>query len=334
MAHENEESLSPLKALPKLRTATADLMSPTRSRTDPPDERTHLHRRLHSSSLRNRAFTGGEKHGYRHAAKETVQSAMDLKPPISFDSLLRRDKKGAESGRHGGSKHSHQHRASQQQRDVDEWTRQQAQLAKKREVRPEDIEKAKKENEKREKVLRDDLALVEDVAMSSTRQLDDTYYAILEKASLLRSTVSSLQQLAEESQSMHAKFKQESAQLEQNTKTTFDSFAEFEPQEKTINGLVDQLQESKQRTDRLNDRLEAARHRMEAYEAREKQNRRTSRQRWSAVWIVLAGLIVLLIALLLARNRGTPSSNPISAVVKLKPKLERDPILDKIFEDL
>ncbi|KAF2214894.1 hypothetical protein CERZMDRAFT_36897 [Cercospora zeae-maydis SCOH1-5] len=309
-------------------------MSPTRSRTDPPDERTHLHRRLHSSSLRNRAFTGGEKHGYRHAAKETVQSTMDLKPPISFDSLLRRDKKGAESGRHGGSKHSHQHRTSQQQRDLDEWTRQQAELAVKRQIRPEDIEKAKRGNEKREKVLRDDLAAVEDVAMSSTRQLDDTYYAILEKMSLLRNTVSSLQQLAEESRSMHEKFKQDSDQLEQNSKTTFDSFSEFKPQEKTITGLVDQLQESKKRTDRLNERLEAARNRMEAYEAREKQNRRTSRQRWSAIWLVLAGLLVLFVGLLLAKHRGTASSNPIIAVVKPKAKLDQDPILEKLFEDL
>ncbi|KAM3418580.1 hypothetical protein BST61_g4556 [Cercospora zeina] len=335
MAHGNDESVSSLKALPKLRTATADLMSPTRSRTDPPDERSHLHRRLHSSSLRNRAFTGGEKekHGYRHAAKETVQSAMDLRPPISFDTLLRRDKKGAESGRHAGSKHSHQHRTSQQQRDLDEWTRQQAQLAPKRQIRPVDIENAKRENEKRENVLRDDLAAVEDVAMNSTRQLDDTYYAILEKVSLLRNTVSGLQQLAEDSRSMHAKFKQDSDQLEQNTKTTFDSFAEFEPQQETINELVDQLKKSKQRTDRLNERLEAARHRMEAYEAREKQNRRTSRQRWSAIWVGLAGLLVLFIGFLLAKHRGTASSNPLIAVVKPRANLDRDPVLDKLFEN-
>ncbi|KAI5370310.1 hypothetical protein Slin15195_G011880 [Septoria linicola] len=338
MAHRREEDgLSPNKALPKLRT-TPDVLSPTRSRTDAPDERSHLHRRLHSASLRNRAFTGAKEHGYRHAAKETVQSAIDLKPPISFDSLLRRDKKGAHSTRGGSSKYSSQQQ-TQRQLDVDEWSAQQAQLAQKPQVKPEDIAKAKKENASREVALRKSLGVVEDIAMASTRELDDTYYAILEKASQLRNTVASLQQLAEDSRTMHQGFMEETEQLQRNAKSSLDGFANFAPQEQTINTLVDRLKHSKHRTNLLNDRLEAARHRVEAYEEREKRNRKASRQRWSAAWITIVGLVVFVIAVLLARNRGAVGNNvphmfdQINAMLAPAPKVD-DSILSRLFDSL
>ena len=354
MAHsKQEDSIGSIKALPKLKTTTEQL-SPARSRTEPTEpelhEKSHLHRRLQSASLRNRAFTGAKEHGYRHAAKETVQSALELKPPISFDSLLRREKKsGHESGgRSGTGRHISRQQQEQQQRNVDDWAVQQAELARKRHIRPEDIEKAKKDNVKREKELRDSLSAVEEVAMSSTRQLDDTYYAILEKASLLRNTVASLQQLAEESRRMHSSFQDETKQLEENTKTSFDGFANFDPQETTINSLVEQLKHSKQSTNSLNDRLEAARHRVEAYEEREKQKRKTSRQRWSAVWVMLAGLAVLIIAVIVAKNRATVGGtvhevakvldgfgHDMSAML-LRPtaNADEDTVLEQLFSDL
>lgn len=348
---KQEDSADSNQALPKLRTTT-EQPSPARSRTEPTapeyNEKSHLHRRLQSASLRNRAFTGAKEHGYRHAAKETVQSALELKPPISFDSLLRREKKGHDLARSGNGRHISRHQQEQQQRNVDDWAMQQAELARKRHIRPEDIEKSKKENVKRENELRDSLSAVEEVAMSSTRQLDDTYYAILEKASLLRSTVASLQQLAEESRRMHWRFEEDTKQLEQGTKTSFDGFANFDPQQLIINSLVDQLKHSKESTDCLNDRLETARHRVEAYEEREKQKRKTSRQRWSAVWVMLAGLAVVIVAVIIAKNRATVGGtvhevakvldgfgHDISAI--LLPSMstpDEDSILTKLFDDL
>ena len=86
--------------------------------------------------------------------------------------------------------------------------------------------------------------------MSSTRQLDDTYYAILEKASILRSTVASLQQIADESRKMHSNFQEDTSKLEQDTKQNLESFGNFEQQEKTINDLVNKLQASRGQDER------------------------------------------------------------------------------------
>lgn len=150
-----------------------------------------------------------------------------------------------------------------------------------KQVRPEDVDKAKKENERREEELRTSLKNVEDIGMNSTRQLDETYYAILEKASNLHATVASLQQLANESKAMHTSFEEDTSNLEKETKENLDSFGNFDQQEKAINDLVSKLQASKGTTDNLNDRLESARLRVEAYEASEnaKQSKRRTRLR-------------------------------------------------------
>ncbi|KAI6819694.1 hypothetical protein KC332_g9805 [Hortaea werneckii] len=238
------------------------------------------------------------RHRHRDRAKDTVQSAIDLKPPISFDQLLRRDRKSPLTGRHESP--------SQQQRNIEEWQVQQ-QIQQEREARArvtaQDVEKLRAENEKREQELARSLKEVEDMGMSSTRQLDDTYYAILEKASILRSTVASLQQLAEESRRMHQQFKDDSGALETDTRENFDHFNNFEEQEKTINELVTKLQSSKDETNKLNERLEKARTRIETYEQKQEAHRAKRRKQWHAVWGTLLGVILLVVTVLLLRHR-------------------------------
>ncbi|KAF7197142.1 hypothetical protein HII31_01567 [Pseudocercospora fuligena] len=343
------------KPLPAIRTATDNLknLSPARSRTDPPapekhHDKSHLHKRLHSSSLRSRAFTSSREHGYRQAAKETVQSAIELKPPISFDALLRRDKKSPDSSRRGSTSHQN----PQHSREVSDYTVQQTQQAARPRVRPEDVEKAKKDNAKREQELRDSLKSVEEVAMSSTRQLDDTYYAILEKASLLRTTVASLQQLTEESRRMHATFKEDTEELERETRKNLDGFGNFDQQEKTINELVSRLSNSKDRTTKLNERLEAARTRVAEFEQREKEKQKARRIRYSAIWAVIIGILVFIIAVVIAKKRSAVGSrlysvakalddfghdvveiaSPVAAMIKPTPT--EDSYLKKLFDEL
>ncbi|KAI6857600.1 hypothetical protein KC343_g9336 [Hortaea werneckii] len=238
------------------------------------------------------------RHRHRDRAKDTVQSAIDLKPPISFDQLLRRDRKSPLTGRHESP--------SQQQRDIEEWQVQQ-QIQQEREARArvtaQDVEKLKAENEKREQELARSLKEVEDMGMSSTRQLDDTYYAILEKASILRSTVASLQQLADESRRMHQQFKDDSGALETDTRENLDHFNNFEEQEKTINELVTKLQSSKDETNKLNERLEKARTRIETYEQKQEAHRAKRRKQWHAVGGTLLGVVLLVVMALLLRHR-------------------------------
>ena len=327
---------------------------PTRSRTDPPapeqqrTERALIPRRLHASTLRSKGqFDSGNHHQHhhrRHHAKDTVQSAIELKPPITFDHILRRDKKSPDSSRTGSQ--------NQQLQQLDRNASIQQPEIIQRRVRPEDVAKAKRDNAKREEDLRESLRNVEEVGMSSTRQLDDTYYAILEKASILRSTVSSLQQLADESRRLHSSFQEDTNKLERDTKQNLDSFGNFNQQERTINKLVSKLQDSKGRTDQLNDRLESARLRIEGYEEREIVKQAKRRQRWHITWGTLLGVFTLIVAILLARNRRAVGHQldtvgehlvrlgdiaedvvaPLSARLKSPPS--EDPYLRSLFDEL
>merc|ERR1711939_869523 len=117
--------------IPRSDTGFTDV-APTRSRTDPPahrsdKERSHLHRRLHhANTMTGKDSHNQHRHRHRDRAKDTVQSAIDLKPPISFDQLLRRDRKSPLTGRHESP--------NQQQRDIEEWQVQQ-QIQQEREAR-------------------------------------------------------------------------------------------------------------------------------------------------------------------------------------------------------
>lgn len=323
---------------------------PSRSNTSPErqPERSHGHARnlskkLHAHSIRSKNHNNGHKphRSVRHAAKDTVQSAIDIKPPVTFDSILRRggDKRSPDSSRRGSAiPHGGQ--------DWD-FAQQQAE-AEKRRVKPEDVRKLRGENERRERELLAALKKVEELGMQSTRQLDDTYYSILEKAENMRNTLAEMQKLAAESRSSREKFDREADELRQSTEETMDGFGEFKTQEEAIDGYVSRLAESKTKTEGLNERLEAARKRVEAYEKRYRETRAKARQRWNITWGSLAAALVLLLALVIARHyrhiayqlSGGAGLVAMGDVVdkiaapitqKLAPTPSEDPVLEEIF---
>ncbi|KAK0255687.1 hypothetical protein LTS09_009357 [Friedmanniomyces endolithicus] len=306
-----------------------------------PDHSHHLHKRLHSNIITGKA----SHHRHRSRAKETVQSAIDLVPPISFEHLLRRDKKTPDSSQ-GGS-------ATPQQRDEAERRAQQqaqveAERAARRRVTPQHVAKAKADNAKREEELRRSLKQVEELGMSSTRQLDDTHYAILEKAAILRSTVASLQQLAEESKRMRAQFEGDATKVEEDTAGTLAGLKNFDEQERTINELVEKLQKSKRDTAELNARLESARERVAAFERRQKEKWSKRRKQWQASWGALVGVLVLVIAVLVFKHRrrlvlefdltgglaeGVAAIRSLP-VLQAKASPSQDPYLHRLFDIL
>ena len=326
-------------------------ITPTRSRTDPAapeaqQQRPLIPRRLHAGSFRSKGQYNSGNHGHhshRHHAKETVQSAIELKAPITFDHLLRREKKSPDSSRRGtgGSNTPIPGQAdgagSLRQFEM-----------RRPDIRPQDVDTARKENDRREEQLRESLKGVEQVGMSSTRQLDDTYYAILEKASILRSTVASIQHLADESRKMHSSFHDDTAKIERDTKQNLDSYGNFEQQEKRINELVSQLQGSRGRTNDLNVRLESARLRVETFEQQENSRQAKRRTRWQILWATAIAVLVLVVAIVLARNRkavsrqvGTVTEQLVrlgdiaeDVVMPLRASPSEDPYLRKLFDEL
>ncbi|KAM0715041.1 hypothetical protein Q7P37_009506 [Cladosporium fusiforme] len=322
---------------------------PTRSRTDPEEQpqRSHarnLSKKLHAHSIRSKAHGHKPHRSVRHAAKDTVQSAIDIKPPVSFDAILRRgDKRSPDSSRRGSTNPQ-----SQLQQDWD-FAQQQAE-AEKRRVNPADVQKLRRENEKREVELRAALKKVEELGMQNTRQLDDTYYSILEKAESMRNTLAEMQRLADESRKARAQFEEDTKEIESSTIKTMEAFGEFKTQEETIDGYVTRLAESKAKTEGLNERLEGARKRVEAYEKGYREAQAKRRKQWHITWGSLAAVVVLMLALVIAQNYrhigyqsrgigkvmvevGDAVGDAVSPVTqKLKPSPSEDPVLRDMFE--
>ncbi|EMC93451.1 hypothetical protein BAUCODRAFT_76289 [Baudoinia panamericana UAMH 10762] len=327
---------------------------PTRSNTDPSEaaqrpKRGHTHSRLHANTVTTRTSHNNHLHQNRNRARDTVQSAIELKPPVSFDHFLRRERKSPASSRRGS--------ATQLQRDEDERKAQeqaQAEREVRRKVTATEVAQAKADNVRREDELRQTLKHVEELGMRSTRQLDDTYYAILEKASLLRSTVAGLQQLAEESKRMQKHFEEETRDLIATTHGSIEAFGDFQDQQRSIDLFVKKLNECKRETVQLDERLEQARQRTEAFDQRRKEKLATRRKQWTATWGAFVGVLVLVIAIVLLRNHRQVAESwdgagqALSKVegmaedmlsylpsrLRPAPSLGEDPYLRKLFDDL
>jgi hypothetical protein len=385
--------MEPLRHRPTASQGNSYSKSSTHSHTTdpsedaPPPERSHarnLSRRLQAHGIRSRAALPGshghkhekhekhdkhdkhdkhEKHAHkhrsvRHAAKDTVQSAIDIKPPATFDYILRRgdrgdkdkdkDKRSPDSSRRGSLRANQQPGQSSQDWD---FAQQQAE-AERRRIKPEDVRRLRSENDRKERELQGALKRVEALGMQSTRQLDDTYYSILEKAESMRNTLAEMQRLADESKAAREIFETEAGELEQETGKTMDGFGEFTKAEESIDGYVNRLAEAKTKTEGLNERLEGARKRVEAYEKRYRDSQAKRRKQWNITWGALLAGVVLLLALLIAKNHrhvGYQFNGLGKAAVvvgdvvdeiarpitqKVMPSPSEDPVLGKMFEDV
>lgn len=120
--------------------------------------------------------------------------------------------------------------------------------------------------------------------MSTTRKLDDIYYSILEKASTLQNTISSLQELSSLTKQLHHDFDEQADELKEDLQDQINSFGGFNVQKERIDGLDGRVKKSREKADKLSSRLQAAQERIRVLEVREGEwqatvNRKYHRQR-------------------------------------------------------
>lgn len=323
-----------------------DAISSRRPHDDPSSPlKLHLHRRLHSSSLRHGGPFGLSKE-HRHlrlSAKETVQSAIELKPLISFEGLLRRDKRTPETREQvTGSNDTKEALTGldHQARSTDSYVSKVPSL--------QDVNSIKRKNGRRVILLHKAVEQAEQGAMLNIRQLDETFYSILEKASALRSVVASLQQLSSELHKARGQFEQDTAQLHDEMQSSLNANGDFEPQQSRIDTLIDRLRKSQAVCASLNARLEDARNRVAAYEQHRLQREQALRKRFGLAWMGLVLIIGLLIAAFMSKHKmsaletlrsvaltiGQVASPRLSLASSSQAGAHGDPILQSLFDDL
>jgi chromosome segregation ATPase len=112
--------------------------------------------------------------------------------------------------------------------------------------------------------LRTALKSLSDQSLKTSRRLDDTYYSILEKVSVLRQTIGSLQELSGLTRELRENFESDTTELVDDVQGQFDGFDNFDDQQQQILGLEDRIQVGKQKADSLTDRLAKAKERVDA----------------------------------------------------------------------
>ncbi|KAE9968205.1 hypothetical protein EG328_007690 [Venturia inaequalis] len=138
-------------------------------------------------------------------------------------------------------------------------------------IEPEDIAKERQKGRIRDKELRESLQALSDQSMKTTRQLDDLYYSILEKLSVLQSTISNLQDLSSMTKNLHTEFQKETSTFEADMREQIEAFGGFDNPKQRIGDFEKRVKTSKAKADELSARLESARARVLTLEAEEKE---------------------------------------------------------------
>jgi predicted RNase H-like nuclease (RuvC/YqgF family) len=108
------------------------------------------------------------------------------------------------------------------------------------------------------------LQSLSDQSLKTSRRLDDTYYSILEKVSVLRQTIGSLQELAGLTEELHHNFESDTKELIEDITGQFGGFDNFDAQQQHITGLEKRIDAGKDKADALTDRLAKAKKRVDA----------------------------------------------------------------------
>jgi DNA repair exonuclease SbcCD ATPase subunit len=112
--------------------------------------------------------------------------------------------------------------------------------------------------------LRSSLQSLSDRSLKTSRRLDDTYYSILEKVSVLRQTIGSLQELSGLTKELHENFETDTTELVEEIQGQFEGFNDFKAQEEQVRELEDRVKAGKEKADALTARLATARERVAA----------------------------------------------------------------------
>ncbi|KAK5005501.1 hypothetical protein LTR28_007638 [Elasticomyces elasticus] len=251
----------------------------SRASTAPHSKRSHLH---HISTHRHQHHHS--KHDQQDQSKRhrLAHSATHLRTPFDFPS-------------------THQHVPTRTSGTANP-TAPTLHLHPPRLIRPEDVAREQTNNHLRDDELRAALTSLSELAHAATRSLDDTYYALLEKASLLRATVAQLQSLCAGTRALQQDFSRDAAALGDGVAGQIRAFAGLEAQRRKVEELVARLGGSRVQARELGDRLERARERVEAWARREEEAAVRRKVRARIIWSVVAGVLVLLFAVLVGHR--------------------------------
>ncbi|TVY24594.1 hypothetical protein LHYA1_G006425 [Lachnellula hyalina] len=162
--------------------------------------------------------------------------------------------------------------------------------------------------------LRNALMSLNTLSDNTTRRLDNTYYSVLEKLSVLQNTIISLKELAGMTKALNSEFKTESEEIVSDISSHINAFEGFESQESRIAGLQARIVQGREKITVLGGRVDVVRERVEGWERAEFAWQEKTRKRLRFLWIVMSVVAVLVLALVVLRY--TPAKTQGPGVIK------------------
>ncbi|KAK3900929.1 hypothetical protein C8A05DRAFT_16820 [Staphylotrichum tortipilum] len=149
----------------------------------------------------------------------------------------------------------------------------------------------------RESGLHRSFADLETFATTTTKQLDDTCYSVLEKLGTLQATIVALKELAEHSRDLSSTFDADSRELVGEISAQLDAFDRFEDQARRITSLQSRINTGRELVRSLSARVDAVSERVEGWGRADREWQEKTRRRLKVVWVVTLGVAVLVLSL-------------------------------------
>ncbi|KAL9079306.1 MAG: hypothetical protein Q9157_001782, partial [Trypethelium eluteriae] len=173
--------------------------------------------------------------------------------------------------------------------------------------------------------LRTTLNTLTALSHAATRHLDNTYYAILDKLSLLRSTIADLQQLSNATIHLRDGFAADSRALQADLHAKIGDFTPgAQAQEEQIRKLEERLVKSREVAEGLTKRVDEARGRVRRWEDGEREWQARTTRRLRMLFGGLGAILVLLIALAAFHTVGPRTGKIAESVRDTEAELETD----------
>ncbi|ORY04028.1 hypothetical protein BCR34DRAFT_605026 [Clohesyomyces aquaticus] len=272
-----------------LRPNVFETTSPPRISTDPSSSSSS--KRSHLRGLHHHPHRHHHHHHHHHSrhTKDAVQSAVQLHPPTSFGDLLKQASRS--------SHHSPAHSIPESRPVI--TVRPDVNPDPQTSVRPADVTKERERVKAGADELRSSLQSLSDQSLKTSRRLDDTYYSVLEKVSVLRQTIGSLQELSGLTKELHENFQADTEELVEDVKSQLEGLDNFDSQQRQVEMLEERIQAGRTKAVALNERLTDARKRVDARAKLEAEWEVQTSRRLRMLWGILGSIAVLVVTLIL-----------------------------------
>ena len=153
--------------------------------------------------------------------------------------------------------------------------------------------------------LRTTLSTLSTLSTNVTRHLDYTYYSLLSSLSSLTSTIQELHNLSNSTTELSTRFKDESISLSDDTTNQIQNTTiNFDAQARRIQDLENRIKVGRTEATNLSLRLNAVRTKVESSARRDTEDERRIGRRLKVLWGFLGFWIVLLMILIIVRQRA------------------------------